>query len=97
MPFVGVAKMSQVKLRLRRIGLGILLVYWAVAGVVGTLTLTSAVTQRIAVHERFRFADQMLTVFMFGHRVELCPDACFTQDHRQYQGIQILPDPNKKE
>lgn len=97
MPFVGVAKMSQAMLRLRRIGLGVVLAYWAVAGVVGTLTIASAVTQRIAAHERFRFSDQMLNAFMFGHRVEVCPDACFTQDHQQYQGIQILPDQNKKE
>lgn len=84
-------------LRLRKIGLSVLLVYWAIAGVVGTLTMLSAITQRIAVHERIHFADQMLNTFVLSHRVEVCPNACFTQDRRAYQGIQILPEPNKKE
>jgi hypothetical protein len=97
MPFVGVVKMSQAWLRVRRVGLGLLMVYWTLAGVVGTLTMASAITQRIARHERIEFSDQMLNAFMFGHRVEICPDACFTQDHRKYQGLQILPEPNKKE
>ena len=86
--------MSQALLRMRKFGLGVLVAYWAIAGVVGTLTISSAVTQRLAVGERGRFAVQMLDAYRLGHRIELCPDACFKQDHQSYNGIQILPVPN---
>lgn len=89
--------MSQALLRMRRFGRGALYAYWAVAGVVGTLTISSTVTQHLAGNERSKFAVQMLDTYRLGHRVELCPDACFTQDHQRYMGIQILPEPNKKE
>jgi hypothetical protein len=84
--------MSQALLRMRKLGLGALYAYWTVAGVVGTLTITSAVTHHFAHNERSEFARQMLEAFRLGQRVELCSHACFTQDHQTYMGIQILPD-----
>jgi hypothetical protein len=89
--------MSQALTRLRKVAATIFLSYWAFSGVLGTLWIVDAVIQRSARTERHVFARLMLQTYRQGHRVEICPDACFTQDHLKYQGIQILPTPEDEQ
>lgn len=89
--------MSQATSRLYRVGITFLMAYVSCATVIGTLSIVDSVVERLASSERHGFGRQMSQAWQSSHHIEICPDACFTQDHLKYRGIQILPTPEKKE
>jgi len=89
--------MSQATSRKRKHGARML--YSVLTVVLVILALGGLMFEQQARHDRQMFARDMLRLFSRSQRVEVCPGVCFTQDHRQYRGIHLVPTPNtnKKE